>query len=930
MNAPLTDSSLRALQQHTRLLEWVANAAQAVAPLWPLATFAARSPWLGLEHQTFDQVARQSGTPMYPSLPHLRSACSRGEIDSAILQERLQVWLDAFGWPAHEASGMRYVQALVRQDLDRETGQHASDAPAAETMQRWAELAGVTPPSQAALMRSKSLPAANHADDRARLDAACITWCKLFVAGSGAAWPLAHQQHGLYAAFRAGVQHDPALPNAVKQRLRALPEQALSALDLALQQWWSLQQNGQPGMQQDMAMQCTAYLQQHLCALPGWVGILRWQGQQQEDEAGPVIDYLALRLSLWHAMQPEISAPPAHDKTLPALLCMAGVMQISPEYWASQPSGWQQQHLGLALAFDPTARQRVLLEAQEWTYRRRLQQQLQAPTPAKLPPACAQLVFCIDVRSEPLRLALEQAGPFATFGYAGFFGLPIRTRELASEHTHDACPVIARATVEIAEHASDAQVNHYRRVQQQSMLRSHSHQHSKQHALSSLSLPELTGPWHYARMAWHGLAPAGWRQWWQEQHPAAGRWLAQSFGLHGARHKPATGLTLDRVAPGVAHGIAHKTGHPAENKPARGQGARAAPVPDAGPASPLPVGWTLDQQITQAAQSLRGIGMIRDFAPLVVIVGHASHSRNNPYAAKLQCGACGGAAGGFNARALAALCNRAAVRVGLARLGIAIPAHTRFLAAEHITSQDRLRWLDPLPEDGPAASSCATLCAALPDAMARVQEQRLARLPSLPGMPPLRSRSGQTNIASTGADPAWQRSDDWSEVRPEWALANNAAFIVASPGFTRGHDLQGRCFLHSYQWQQDDDGSLLANIVAGPVTVGQWINLQYYASSVAPHCHGSGHKATQTITAGRGVMQGNGSDLLPGLPWQAVMRDDHTPHHTPQRLLLVIEAPQRMIERLLADSANLAQKLKHEWLYLISHDPETNTWKDWQ
>jgi hypothetical protein len=165
------------------------------------------------------------------------------------------------------------------------------------------------------------------------------------------------------------------------------------------------------------------------------------------------------------------------------------------------------------------------------------------------------------------------------------------------------------------------------------------------------------------------------------------------------------------------------------------------------------------------------------------------------------------------------------------------------------------------------------------------------------------------------------RANDWSEVRPEWGLAGNAAFVVAPRWRTHHLDLRGRSFLHDYDWRLDADRSVLALILTAPMVVTNWINMQYHASTVDNARYGSGNKVLHNVVGGHiGVFEGNGGDLRIGLPLQSV-HDGQRWRHLPVRLAVYVAAPRATIVRAIASAPVVAQLAGHGWLHLHAVDP---------
>jgi uncharacterized protein YbcC (UPF0753/DUF2309 family) len=170
-----------------------------------------------------------------------------------------------------------------------------------------------------------------------------------------------------------------------------------------------------------------------------------------------------------------------------------------------------------------------------------------------------------------------------------------------------------------------------------------------------------------------------------------------------------------------------------------------------------------------------------------------------------------------------------------------------------------------------------------------------------------------------GAGSVAKRSRDWSETRAEWALAGCKAFIAAPRPRTSGKSLEGRAFLHDYDWHQDTGFGVLELIMTAPVVVASWISLQYYGSSVAPALFGGGNKLLHNVIGGIGVVEGNGGPLRPGLPWQSV-HDGHAYAHEPLRLSVCIEAPREAMSDVLERHPGVRALFDNRWLHLFALD----------
>jgi uncharacterized protein YbcC (UPF0753/DUF2309 family) len=264
---------------------------------------------------------------------------------------------------------------------------------------------------------------------------------------------------------------------------------------------------------------------------------------------------------------------------------------------------------------------------------------------AKLPDA--QMVFCIDTRSELIRRHVESKGNYETYGYAGFFGIAMDYENLNDGIIRKSCPPILSSSYKVSEKAQtnkDAKLIAYEKKNDILKFRDYFLKRMKSMLPSAFGYVEGSGFFYGLSLIGRTLIPGKMYRT-TEQKSSKIETICQPDIQKMTNLEASQEISLEE-----------KVG------------------------------------IVKSAFDLMGW---KQFAPLVVFTGHGSHSANNPFSSSLDCGACAASPGRNNARMLARLANLPEVRKALAEFhNIFIPQNTIFIGAEHNTTTDSIVLFD--------------------------------------------------------------------------------------------------------------------------------------------------------------------------------------------------------------------------------------------
>lgn len=590
----------------------VEHACARIAPVWPLQHFVAVNPFLGLSERSFADAcsftAQVGQGEMLMPARFYAEQLRLGRIMDDDVQQALHL----------TRSDMTLEQCLAALH-------HLIHRFTQPTPQPWPTLAD-------------HLDLTHNRQWGAFITEEISKWCAAYFDEGQSAWRMPWRHLPLYSAWRHAVLFDRTAELAGIRGFRRivsdLPAQPLAAI---------AQMMAVMNLPED---RLDDFCQRQLLTIAGWSAWLRQQAWHAEPEQATVQlqQLLAIRMAYDHALRLAVASPQDSE--------------LWQQQWQETPSTTLQPDRSIQVRY-------ILQCAYELATQRPLLGKLQSTAIGSSPETTGrkalQAVFCIDVRSEIYRRALESSSEqIETLGFAGFFGFPIEYIALGHHQGQPQCPVLLQPKFRIRESVADADVGDLRNIMEKRWLRKRLNRlwkGFKQSAVSCFSYVEISGL------------------------TFAGKLASDSLGLTRPVAKP--GIA------GLDKGVVRRIGPVITRQ--RGRLIAKGPV--------VETGIALGERIELARKALQGMSLTDDFARLVLLCGHGSTTVNNPYAASLDCGACGGHSGEANARIAAAVLNDREVRKGLAAQGLAIPKDTWFIAGLHDTTTDQVRLfdLDQLP-----------------------------------------------------------------------------------------------------------------------------------------------------------------------------------------------------------------------------------------
>lgn len=460
-----------------------------------------------------------------------------------------------------------------------------------------------------------------------------------------------------------------------------------------------------------------------------------------------------------------------------------------------------------------------------------------------------QAIFCIDEREDSIRRHIEAVDKKCeTFGAPGFFGVEFYFQQQGSKFYDKLCPAPVTPKYLIKEY-------------------------------EATTIKE--GEPLYSKLS----------------HSLLGGFFVSIVGGFWAFFKKLELLFKPRMMPAISNAYGHmdsKSVLTIENKD----------VTDT--ENGLQIGYTIDEMAARAEGFLRGIGLIKNFAPLVYITAHGSSSANNPHHGAHDCGACSGRPGATNARVQAFILNHKKVREALAVKGIIIPQTTQFVGCMHDTAADVMGYYDE------------TFLTETNTALHLINKQNFETALNLNA----KERSRRFASINTKQEleqvrkAIHNRSVSLFEPRPELGHGTNTLAIIGRREISKGLFLDRRAFLNSYDYTTDPEGTILAAVMRPIGLVCGGINLEYYFSRVDNLRMGAGTKLPHNVMGLFGVANSSDGDLRPGLPWQMIEV------HDPVRLLVIVEHKPDVVLKAIQSSPEVFEWYKNEWVHIAAFSPE--------